>query len=242
MQLANDFNNYFISTMSNSADLQAQAPTVSSSSSDEFSLEVIDEDLCSDLIAMLKPTKSLGPDNIPAYILRKCSNSIAKPLANIVYSSISLGVVPSVWKSAWVKPLHKGHSKNVISNYRPISLLPTCSKVLETAVHFQLRKFLNSKSLLYPLQSGFRANHSTSTMLSHATNLWYSALDKGMFVGAIFLDISKAFDTVNHAAFLGKLGNLGVNSIAYKWFHSYLMKRQQSTIVDNFISNNLIIQ
>ena len=79
-------------------------------------------------------------------------------------------------------------------------------------------------------------------MLLHATNLWYSALDKGMFVGVIFLDISKAFDTVNHAAFLGKLGNLGVNSIAYKWFHSYLMKRQQSTIVDNFMSNNLIIQ
>ena len=105
---------------------------------------------------------------------------------------------PSLWKHAHVKPLHKGGDKLSLSNYRPISLLPILSKALERVVRKQLVQHLTDNHLLYPLQSGFRSGHSTSTALLHYTNDWYAALDCGLLVGFLFLDVSKAFDTVDH--------------------------------------------
>ena len=123
------------------------------------------------------------------------------------------------------------------SNYRPISILPVCSKLLERHVHLQLSSHLHSNDLLFPLQSGFRPSHSTQTLLLHCLDRWYKALDSKKFVVVVFLDISKAFDTVNHELLLSKLSNLGLSASAVSWFQSYLSNRCHVThVVESYSS------
>ena len=108
---------------------------------------------------------------------------------------------------------------------------------MERHVHLQLSSHLNSNNLLFPLQSGFRPSHSTQTLLLHCLDLWYKALDSKKFVGVVFLDITKAFDTVNHELLLSKLSNLGLSASAVSWFHSYLSNRSHITrVADSYSS------
>ena len=152
-------------------------------------------------------------------------------------SSISSSSFPCQWKCASIRPLHKGGDLEEATNYRPISILPVSSKLLEKHVHCQLSSHLNSNNLLFPLQSGFRPSHSTQTLLLHCCDRWYKALDQKKFVGVVFLDISKAFDTVNHKLLLSKLSNLGLSASAVSWFHSYLSNRCHITRVADSCSS-----
>ena len=122
-------------------------------------------------------------------------------------------------------PATPGDDRANASNFRLISILPVPSKVLEKLVHLQLSSHLNSNNLLFPLQSGFRPSHSTQTLLLYCLDLWYKALDKRSFVGVVFLDIAKAFDTVTHNLLLSKLSSLGLSASAVSCFQSYLSNR-----------------
>ena len=137
----------------------------------------------------------------------------------ILNSSISSSVFPKPWKNTSIKPLNKGGDHTAPANYRPISLLPVCSKLLERCVNEQLTSLL----------------HSTQTLLLHCTDTWYKALDRKQFVGVIFLDSSKAFNTVNHDL-LAKLSQLGLSPSTVSWFRSYLTDRAQVTHVGNCFS------
>ena len=114
-----------------------------------------------------------------------------------------------------------------MDNYRPISTLPCLSKVLETLVLSQLKCFLSCHAVLSPQQSGFRSSHSTITATTLVTNDIVSALDKGNHCAALFVDLSKAFDTVDHPLLLNKLSGIGLDSGACAWFHDYLFLRRQ---------------
>ena len=105
--------------------------------------------------------------------------------------------------------MHKGGPRDILSNYRPISVLPVANKILEVVVRDQVTAHLEDYNLLSPWQFGFHAGHSTTTALLQVTNDWYSALDQGLVVGVIFLDISKVFDTVNHQLLLMCLREFG---------------------------------
>ena len=155
-------------------------------------------------------------------------------------SSIQSGSFPSSWKCALAKPLHKGGSRDELSNYRPISLLPVASKTLESVVKDQVYSRDNF-NLLYHWQSGFRPGHSTTTMLLHVTNEWFRALDNGLFVSIVFLDISKAFDTVNHDLLLSRLQNFDLNSVTCQWYQLYLLDRCQCTAIDSEHSEDLAV-
>ena len=121
-------------------------------------------------------------------------------------------------------------------NYHPISLLPVPSKVLEKNVHIQLSQYLPPLNLLYPLQSRFCPSHSTQALL-HCLDKCYKALDTKKYVGAVFLNISKAFDTVSHELLLSKLTNLGLSSTATSWFQSNLSECSQiSRVLDSYYS------
>ena len=119
-------------------------------------------------------------DGIPASLLKTASSAIATPLCSIINSSIQSGSFPSSWKCALVNPLHKGGSRDELSNYRPISLLPVASKILQSVVKDQVYSHVNNLNPLYHWQSGFRPGHSTTTMLLHVTNEWCRALDNDL--------------------------------------------------------------
>ena len=128
---------------------------------------------------------------IPSSTLIAAKSVICYPLCSILNSSISSSVFPQPWKCASIKPLHKGGDRATPSNYHPISLLPACSKLLERCVNEQLTSHLHSNNLAFPLQSGFRPQHSTQTLLLHCTDSWYKVLDRKQFAGVVFLDTPK---------------------------------------------------
>ena len=144
---------------------------------------------------------------------------------------------PESWKCAWVKPLHKGGDRASSSNYWPISLLPVSSKLLEKCIQQQLSSHLVQNDLLFPFQSCFRPCHSTQTFLLHCLNTWYKALDRRQFVGVVFLDVFKAFDTVSHNLLLDKLSKLALSPSAISWFKFYLTDQCQVTCVSDSFSS-----
>ena len=123
---------------------------------------------------------------------------MARPLTLLINRTINEGTLPADWKHAIVTPVHKAVSKSDPSNFRPISVLPVFSKILEQAVHRMVYNYSLELKLLSPLQCGFRPIHSTSTCLSHVTNTLLENIDKGLLTGLIFLELRKAFDTLDH--------------------------------------------
>ena len=150
---------------------------------------------------------------------------IAPSLTEIFAKSIYTGIFPNEWKEARVSPVHKNGAKHEPSNYRPISVIPTVSKIFEKIVFDQLNKYFNDNNPLTSCQSGFRSLHSTMTALLEATNSWSVNIDNGLVNGVVFIDLKKAFDTIDHQIILQKLRNYGIDHCSLKWFKSYLTGR-----------------
>ena len=234
--IANSLNTHFTSVSSSAFSPDTTTPSPPHSTP-TLSLHPATPEWCEKALAAIKPNCATGPDHLPSAALTAGRTVISYPLCSIINSSIAQSLFPTPWKCAIVKPLHKGGDRASPTNYRPISLLPVPSKVLEKHVHIQLSQHLHTHNLLYPLQSGFRPSHSTQTLLLHCLDKWYKALDTKKYVGAVFLDISKAFDTVSHDLLLSKLANLGLSPSATSWFRSYLSNRSQITrVLDSYSS------
>ena len=152
------------------------------------------------------------------------------------------GCVPDDLKVARVTPIYKSGSKDDFSNYRPISIVPICSKILEKIVHKQLYVYVSDNQLMYDGQSGFRKHHSTCTALIKTIDKWNMEIDKGNYVGAVFVDLSKAFDMVNHTLLIDKLSSLGITGIENRWFQSYLNNRTQCVSLNGTISTPNVIR
>lgn len=152
---------------------------------------------------------------------------------HIVHAS---GQVPNEWKTAKISAIFKKGSKQDPGNYRPISVLPTISKIMERIVHNQLYDYLQTHNILSQEQSGFREKHSTQTSLHFLTEKFYNSLNNNEIIGMIALDLRKAFDTVNHAILLQKLDAYGIKGIAHGWFESYLEGRSQIAAVNGELS------
>ena len=144
---------------------------------------------------------------------------------------------PSELKLAKVIPIHKKESKVLCSNYRPISLLSNIDKILEKLMHSRVYKFLTKNNLIYPLQFGFRQQHSTTHALHHLIKSIMNALDDGNFACGIFVDLQKAFDTVDHEILLEKLNHYGIRGLTNNWFKSYLSDRKQYVSINGFDSS-----
>ena len=142
-------------------------------------------------------------------------NDISEQLADLFNLSFTTGTFPTLLKTAKIIPIHKKDSKSNFTNYRPISLLSNLDKILEKLMYSRLSTFLNIKDIIYPLQFGFRQNYSTSHALIHLTETIKEALDQGKYGCGIFVNLQKAFDTVDHNILLGKLKHYGITGVGY---------------------------
>ena len=139
--------------------------------------------------------------------------------------SLSSGMFPEELKVARVIPLFKSSDAMLFCNYRPVSVLPHFSKILERLMYNTLISFINKHKLLLNFQFGFREGHSANLALIYLEDKIYNSLDKGEYVLGLFLELTKAFDTVNHDILLQKLEQLGIRGISLNWFKSYLSNR-----------------
>ena len=186
----------------------------------------------------LKTSKAVGLDDISPRLLKDAARIVAKPLADIINASLHQAKVPVDWKAARVIPLFKKGDVNNMDNYRPISILSIASKLLERAVHIQLVNYLREHKLLNPYQCGFRKGHSTEfAALSFADTIRRN-IDLGLMTGAVFLDLRKAFDTVDHSTLLGKLFTIGVTGQEQNWFNDYLSGRSQVVGFNGVVSGS----
>ena len=203
-----------------------------------FNMPMLNNEKVLKFLNGLDVSKSTGADDVGPRLLRMAAPFITDSLTYICNLSIKTSTFPDKWKEAKVKPLHKAGPTNELNNFRPISILPTLSKIIEKHAHDSLLKFLEEYKLLHSTQSGFRPNHSCETALVKMIDNWLQALDKGDLVGVIFVDFRKAFDLVDHEILMEKMKFYNINQQALDWFSSYLSNRTQKVCFDNEISNN----
>ena len=161
---------------------------------------------------------------------------ISVPLATIFNQSICSGIFPSKLKCAKIIPIFKDEDDTLPENYRPISLLSIYNRIVEKLMYSRVTKFVKDCSILYDQQYGFRSKHSTQHAILDTVNTILQNMDNGKFSCDVFIDLKKAFDTVNHELLLAKLENYGIRGVINSWFRSYLTDRKQTTEVNNVVS------
>ena len=245
-ETANVFNNHFINVVdtanANSSDESTDFRNFLNMPTD-FSMYLFpcNELEIKELITTIK-SNSPGYDEINGVLLKETADYIVIPLSHIINLCFRHGVFPDRLKIAKALPLHKSGSKSEVNNFRLISILPSFSKVFEKAIAHRLLQFLENNKLLSTYQFGFRKNSSTQSALLHFVSKVYSDLDKKLHVASAFLDISKAFDSLNHQILLTKLNNLGLRGPVLNIFKSYLTKRKQFVYCNNVCSNYKLIK
>ena len=208
---------------------------------DSFFINPTTEEEVKSIIEKLKNRKAIGPFSINTKILKICKNELSRPLSQLFNKSFQMGIFPSQCKLANVIPIFKNGNKAELNNYRPISLLSNISKIIERLMYNRLYLFLEQKNILYDLQFGFRYKHSTEHALISITEKIREACDSGNFACGVFIDLRKAFDTVNHDILLHKLNHVGIRGITNQWFSSYLKNREQFVSIQGNKSKNNII-
>ena len=229
------FNSHFVNVASNLKEpsipsdfeiinnfVQSKVP-----SNTEFQISLTNETFVRNFLTLLNVNKSTGLDNIGPKILKLSANILTPSLTFIVNRSIISREFPSSWKEAKVKPLFKSGANDDVNNCRPISILPTISKLIEKWVDSQFSAYLNNFDLLHNSQSGFRSKYSTESALTHMEDSWLNAVNVGKLIACVLVDFRKEFDLVDHKILLRKLQCYKCNETCLKWFEIYLTNRTQ---------------
>jgi hypothetical protein len=204
-----------------------------------FAFDVISESDTLKIITSLRSKSSSGVDGISSKLLKNLAPAIIKPLTLIINQSLLSGIFPDLLKIAKVCPLHKKDETNILNNYRPISLLTAVSKVFEKVAFLQIFSYFQNNNLFLNSQYGFRIKHSTEYAALEFIDCLLNDLENKNVPVAIFLDLSKAFDTIDHGILLHKLHYYGIQDIALHWFQSYLSDRKQLVSINNVYSKTL---
>ena len=198
----------------------------------KFSMKCVHPDKIMKIIDNLKQSKSCGVDNLDSYIIKMAKHELTPVITHVVNLSISQPIFPSQWKTAKTILFHKKNKKIYTSNFRPVSLLPIFSKIAERAVFCQIVDYMEKNNLLHPSHHGFRSKHNTSTALLQMMDVWLEAFDEDEVTAVIMVDLSAAFDVVDHCILLDKLKAYGFEMKEVLWIQSYLTGRRQQVYVD----------
>ncbi|KAI8513416.1 hypothetical protein Bbelb_100550 [Branchiostoma belcheri] len=178
-----------------------------------FTLTPVTEEFVTQQLLALKPNKATGLDQLNNRLLKSAAQEIAPSLTTIINASIQTSEFLEDWKRARLSPIYKAGDRDATNNYRPISILPAVSKILERTVHIQLYDYLTTNSILSEVQSGFRPGHSTQTAVHLLTERWFKAMNDGELTGA-------------------KMSRYGIQGSALNWFQSYLTGRKHCTSIN----------
>lgn len=194
----------------------------------------MEEPLVLRMLNTLDCNKSAGPDDLHPILIKSCSEYLFYPLTLLFRRSISEGVVPRIWKTAVITPVHKKGSKREVSNYRPISKLCVLAKVFERLVHEQVYSAI--KQTFLPQQHGFLRGRSTASNLVSFTEAVTAGMEGGGQVDAIYTDYRKAFDRIDHLMLHTKLLKAGIRGNLLRWFTSYVNDRCQTVVLNGYAS------
>ena len=240
-EIAEEFNKFFINI---GPELSSKIPNVQNNFENYLnyvntsieSSEITAQEL-KNSFSSLKINKSSGYDDISSNVIKNIYEGIEGPLMHIFNLSIKDGIFPKKLKIAKVIPAFKTGDKSELSNYRPISILPCFSKILERIMYNRLINYLSENNLLFQKQFGFQASKSTDHAILELSDQIHDSFERNIFTLGIFIDLSKAFDTVNHQILLKKLEYYGIRNNSLKWFENYLHKRQQYLHADDITTN-----
>lgn len=247
-EIANGFNDFFVNV---GIELANKIPDIPDKSiynyltyRNECSmvLENVDEKEIISVVMQFQSKKSKDYNEINMFCLKYIIECIAKPLTYICNQSFITGIFPDEMKIAKVIPLFKAGEKDQFSNYRPVSILPQFSKILEKLFEKRLDNFINKYNLLVNSQYGFRTGRSTAMALTDLVENITSAIENKMHAIGVFIDLKKAFDTINHNLLLKKLDCYGVRGVVNDWISNYLSKRKQYVQVSECSSGFLNIK
>ena len=207
--------------------------------SEQFVLQMVESKQVHDIINSMPTNKSPGIDKISMRVIKDSLPAILPTITSIFNASLTSGVFPSAWKMAEITPIPKEGDHEQANNNRPISLLPMLSKVCEKVVLNQVVSYLDINKRLSTEQSGNKKYHWTETSLIETTDTFLHAIDKKEVTAAVLLDMSKAFDSLDHKILMLKLQDVGMSPGALNWFSSYLSNRQQVVRINSALSGKL---
>ena len=197
-----------------------------------------DEPDIGEAIDEVSDTAAAGPDGVAAYFLKKCKLAICRPLYILYRDSLDAGYLNESTKGSSIVPLHKGDSRGLPANYRPVSLTSHLVKILEKVIRKNMVKYLEEKGLFNPSQHGFCAGRSCLSQLLEYYDKILRLVEDGKCVDTVYLDFSKAFDKVDHVILLRKLKAAGIGGKLGRWIHSFLTDRKQVVMVNGIASRS----
>ena len=187
----------------------------------------------------LRIIKSTGADEICFNVIKNCFGELSDILRYVFDLSLQTWMFPDPLKTAKVTPVFKTGDLKEISNYRPISVLPCFSKILERIIHSRLYSYLVNEKILYSKQFGFQKGHSTELTIAQLADQIHESFENHNYTLGVFIDLSKAFDTIGHTILLEKLENYGFKAANLAWFRSYLTNRKQYIQITNDSKSDL---
>lgn len=244
LDIANDFNKFFANIgadlaqkiRQNNANIRT-IPFTPPDSESRFILREVSEQDVRQCVMGIRGGSAPGCDDIPVNLIKNNIDILLTPLCHIINCSFRTGIFPDLFKLAKVIPLHKSGSKVDLNNYRPISLLSIFSKVIEKCFKKQLTNYIKTNNLLTEFQFGFRDDCNSENCFYRLSDFLRVGINNNKYILLLFVDLTKAFDSIDRSILMRKLYKYGIAGIAHSWINSYLSERKQIVSINNTYSN-----